>query len=462
MLRSSGRAASALKRSATSASTRTIEFHTVRPTRGISTTRLARDPYNPQAPQSSSSGGSSFKYFAVLAALGGGALAFDKKFGPITKPDADWSEWLDVRRQYYAREIGKLGKSYSQGISKEYKQDVFFAYERRLRSFSPPEKVFEYFASVSKDGSTYMTLSDLVRALLPLHPAVGSGETRAGKLQGETDGKEIGVHLDKGEKLSKEVMRSKLFELFDTDGNGLFDFAEYLFFHTMISVDRATATALFHKYDEDGNSSLDAQEFVHLMKDMREQGNKRATGLRTGLKTGVEDVNEIGDGLLNYLFGPKRNKKLKKSAFLKFLHDLRSEMDDLEFSHYDTEGEGKITARDFGYALVAGSKVHELPLFLSKVKTLPGREARNRVSRADFIAFCKLAKHGDGSFQTKMQEISDSGAPISRKRFAKLAKKTMGVKLSREVINIIFHVFDVDGDDSLSYEEFFNALITWK
>jgi Ca2+-binding EF-hand superfamily protein len=184
--------------------------------------------------------------------------------------------------------------------------------------------------------------------------------------------------------------------------------------------------------------------------------------LRTGLKTGVEDVNEIGDGLLNYLFGPKRNKKLKKSAFLKFLHDLRSEMDALEFSHYDVEGEGKITARDFGYALVAGSKVHDLPLFLSKVKTLPGREARNRVSRADFIAFCQLAKHGDGTFQTKMQEISDSGAPISRERFAKLAKKTMGVKLSREVINIIFHVFDVDGDDSLSYEEFFNALITWK
>ena len=72
-----------------------------------------------------------------------------------------------------------------------------------------------------------MTLSDLVRSVLPLHPAVGSGETRAGKLHGETDGS-----AELGKKVSTEVMRSKLFELFDTDNNGLFDFAEYLFFMT--------------------------------------------------------------------------------------------------------------------------------------------------------------------------------------------------------------------------------------
>ena len=122
------------------------------------------------------------------------------------RPEETWQQWFDRRAQYYSREFVKLGGN---PFSHEYKQDVFFSYERRLRAFSPPEKVFDYFASVHRDGSTYMTLSDLVRSLLPLHPAVGSGETRAGKLKGETDGS-----AELGKKVSTEVMRSKLFELF--------------------------------------------------------------------------------------------------------------------------------------------------------------------------------------------------------------------------------------------------------
>ena len=43
-----------------------------------------------------------------------------------------------------------------------------------------------------------------------------------------------------------------------------------------------------------------------------------------------------------------------------------------------------------------------------------------------------------------------------------MAKRCAGIKLSDEVVNIVFHVFDVDSDDTLSYDEFFNALITWK
>jgi len=301
-----------------------------------------------------------------------------------------------------------------------------------------------------------MTLSDLVRSLLPLHPAVGSGETRAGKLKGETDGS-----AELGKKVSTEVMRSKLFELFDTDNNGLFDFAEYLFFMTLLKTDRKQATSTFHRYDVDGSGALDVEEFTAMMKDMRTQV-KHATGMRTGLDTGVASLDEVGDGLLDYLFGPKRDKRLKLKQFHSFLQTLRWEMDDLEFKHYDYHNVGSITPRDFGYALVAGSKVDHLATFLQKVKELPGSEAKNRVSRAEFLAFARIAKHGDGAFQAEMKEISDSGAPITREKFRKIAKRTAGVKLSREVVKIVFDIFDVDGDDSLSYDEFFNAIITWK
>lgn len=78
-----------------------------------------------------------------------------------------------------------------------------------------------------------MMLSDFVRSLLSLYSAVGSGETRAGKLYGEMDGS-----VELGKKVSIEVMCSKLFEFFDIDNNGLFDFVEYLFFMTLLKTDR--------------------------------------------------------------------------------------------------------------------------------------------------------------------------------------------------------------------------------
>ncbi|KAL0311742.1 UNVERIFIED_CONTAM: Calcium uptake protein, mitochondrial [Sesamum radiatum] len=52
-----------------------------------------------------------------------------------------------------------------------YRRKVFFNYEKRIRMRSPPEKVFEYFASVrGNDGEVFMTPADLMRALVPVFP----------------------------------------------------------------------------------------------------------------------------------------------------------------------------------------------------------------------------------------------------------------------------------------------------
>lgn len=402
----------------------------------------------------SGSGGS--LTLGAIAAIVAGAGAFDAAFGPPSSGSDGWESWIERRRKYYSRELGKLNEYAKQGFSREYKQDVFFSYERRLRTFSPPEKVFDYFASVHKDGRTYMTLSDLVRSLLPLHPAVGSDDTRAGKLHGEMDG-----NADDGKKVSKEIIESKLFRLFDTDGNGLFDFSEYLFFNTLLTTDKQSSTTVFHMYDVDGSGELDEEEFRAMMKQMRTQV-KHATGLRTGLNTGGAKVDDIGDRLLDYLFSPKRNKKLSLKQFHEFLQTLRHEMDVLEFAHYASNKGGQMTLRDFGYTLVANCKVDHLATFMEQVKTLPGLESKKRIKREEFLAFARIAKHGDGKFQKEMKEVSDSDVDITRKRFKDIAKRTAGVRLSDEIVNIVFHIFDVNNDDSLSYDEFFNALKTWK
>lgn len=61
-----------------------------------------------------------------------------------------------------------------------------------------------------------------------------------------------------------------------------------------------------------------------------------------------------------------------------------------------------------------------------------------------------------------MKEIFDFGAFIIREKFRKIVKRIVGVNFSREVVKIVFDIFDVDGDDLLFYDEFFNVIIIWK
>ena len=93
---------------------------------------------------------------------------------------------------------------------------MFFNYEKRIRIQSPPEKVFEYFASIhTPEGEIYMRPSDLMRAIVPVFPPSESNRVREGFLRGER-------------RMSGELCcaPSTFFMLFDTNNDGLISFAE--------------------------------------------------------------------------------------------------------------------------------------------------------------------------------------------------------------------------------------------
>jgi hypothetical protein len=53
------------------------------------------------------------------------------------------------------------------------------------RDLSSLEKIYEYFATQTQDGRKVMSAQDVVRALVPTYPPVGSDVERAGFLDGE-------------------------------------------------------------------------------------------------------------------------------------------------------------------------------------------------------------------------------------------------------------------------------------
>jgi len=96
-----------------------------------------------------------------------------------------------------------------------FRRRVFFNYEKRIRLLSPPEKIFEYFASVrNPEGEVYMLPGDLMRAVVPVFPPSESTIVREGRLRGERSPGEL------------HCAPSEFFMLLDTNSDGLISFAE--------------------------------------------------------------------------------------------------------------------------------------------------------------------------------------------------------------------------------------------
>ena len=81
-------------------------------------------------------------------------------------------------------------------LTPEYRRNIFFIYEKRLRVHSPPEKVFEYFSSVKSNGGTFMTSLDLMRAAVPVFQPSARRTYAVGHLAGNIEKMRIWMPFD--------------------------------------------------------------------------------------------------------------------------------------------------------------------------------------------------------------------------------------------------------------------------
>lgn len=393
---------------------------------------------------------------AVFGAAGCLAAARGREPARAEAAASDESVGLVVAEPPRAASVTEGGGGLSFSIlTPEYRRNVFFIYEKRLRVFSPPEKVFEYFSSVKSRQGTFMTSLDLLRAAVPVFQPVDSDHVRSGFLGGEHRDGEGG---DDGSTSSNP--RSEFFNLFDTDGDGLISFPEYIFFITLLSLPESRVTSTFQEFDLDGSGGLSRDEFIEMMKTMRRSTSRgRATGFRTGLKATNPD--SLSSGLVHHLFGdPGKEHKLSLRQFESFLRRLHSEIDELEFRHYDLNDAGSISVQDFGYSVVAGANVGRMQYFIqrtSKLGTSALGKSGERVTKSQYMAFCRILKHEGTKFQAKIRQHVHDGGKLSKEVFLRLAKEC-GASLSEAQVDVVFFIFDVDGDGELSPEEILDVL----
>ncbi|KAJ4827234.1 hypothetical protein Tsubulata_015196 [Turnera subulata] len=405
--------------------------------------------------------GSFARWFSGITVGSGLGLLFwsatsDSESASSIKPwlaFADWSTATEspVNDRFSVSAFRKLSlPDYSSKflLGESFRRKVFFNYEKRMRLRSPPEKVFEYFASFrTPEGELLMEPADLMRAVVPVFPPSESHLVRDGYLRGERRPGEL------------RCDPSEFFMLFDVNSDGLISFKEYIFFLTLLSIPESSFSVAFKMFDTDNSGEIDKEEFKKVMALMRahhRQGAVHRGGLRSGWKVNGSVDN---GGLVEYFFGKDGKECLQLDKFVKFLRDLQEEILRLEFAHYDYKLRGTISAKDFALSMVASADMSHLDKLLNRADELDNEEHLKdiRVTFEEFKNFAELRKRLL-PFSLALFSYGKVNGLLTKEDFQRAASQVCGVTLTENVVDIIFHVFDSNRDGNLSSDEFVRVL----
>jgi len=303
----------------------------------------------------------------------------------------------------------------------DWRERVTGNYKNRIREWSSPEKIFSTFATVKKDGESFMTIEDFCDAILPFDYR----------------------HHDERNKVRNVP---EFIRLADIDKDQLISFPEYIFFTLLLGLPEEHFKLAFQMFDLDGSGSIDREEFQKLV-NVLQQESPVASKQRAGPPG--EDA-----GIFKLFFGEDGSRHLTFAAFEDFLQKVQTGVLQLEFERYDQTGSGRISPRDFAMAVVGYAHPKQVPSYLDRVESL--RNYPGSITFQEFLAFNKaLKKFPEIGLAAKLYS---HGGSLNKKDFARAVKTVADVELSPLQVDVIFHIFDRDSDGKLDYEELVGIL----
>uniref|UniRef100_A0A8C7Z2B4 Calcium uptake protein 1, mitochondrial n=1 Tax=Oryzias sinensis TaxID=183150 RepID=A0A8C7Z2B4_9TELE len=322
-------------------------------------------------------------------------------------------------------------------------------YENRIRAYSTPDKIFRYFATLKVinehgDAEVYMTPQDFIRSITP------------NEKQPENLGLDqfIVKRYDGKQKIAHE--REKFADedsIFYSLGEcGLISFSDYIFLTTVLSTPQRNFEIAFKMFDLNGDGEVDLEEFEQVQSIIRSQtsmGMRHRDRSTTGntLKTAG-----CSSALTTYFFGEDLKGKLTIGSFLEFQRKLQHDVLKLEFERNDPV-DGRISERQFGGMLLAYSGVQSRKLKQMQKglkKMFKDAQGITFEEVENFFTFLKNVNDVD----TALSFYHMAGASIDKATMKQVARTVAKVELSDHVCNVVFALFDCDGNGELSNKEF--------
>ncbi|XP_029818439.1 calcium uptake protein 1, mitochondrial isoform X2 [Manacus vitellinus] len=380
------------------------------------------------------------------------------KQGPRAEPGDKGKQEEEEESSSEGGKAVASGEEEAQPEGKKKKRSGFrdrkvMEYENRIRAYSTPDKIFRYFATLKVinehgESEVFMTPQDFVRSITPNEKQpenLGLDQFIVKRY----DGKDFW----QTEKLSQERERfADEDSIFYALGEcGLISFSDYIFLTTVLSTPQRNFEIAFKMFDLNGDGEVDMEEFEQVQSIIRSQtsmGMRHRDRSTTGntLKTGFNSA------LTTYFFGADLRGKLTISHFLEFQRKLQHDILKLEFERHEPV-EGRITERQFGSMLLAYSGVQskKLTVMLKQLKKhFQDGEGLTFEEVENFFTFLKNINDVD----TALSFYHMAGASLDKVTMQQVARTVAKVELSDHVCDVVFALFDCDGNGELSNKEF--------
>nr|XP_045233277.1 calcium uptake protein 2, mitochondrial isoform X4 [Macaca fascicularis] len=189
----------------------------------------------------------------------------------------------------------------------------------------------------------------------------------------------------------------------------------------------------FKMLDTDGNEMIEKREFF-----------KEAT---------VKEP-EINTTLQMRFFGKRGQRKLHYKEFRRFMENLQTEIQEMEFLQF-SKGLSFMRKEDFAEWLLFFTNTENKDIYWKNVREK--LSAGESISLDEFKSFCHFTTQLE-DFAIAMQMFSLAHRPVRLAEFKRAVKVATGQELSNNILDTVFKIFDLDGDECLSHEEFLGVL----
>jgi Ca2+-binding EF-hand superfamily protein len=278
---------------------------------------------------------------------------------------------------------------------------------------------FSHYASIrSKKGRRYMTIEDFVCALLA---------SKDPKLEAS----------------ATEDLRA-LFAAADANGDGRISFTEFNFLMTLLTVPLRDFERAFVVFDEDGTSSLTFDQFSTAILAFSDESSERH----------LERLRSCG--FVVKLFGADCSRRARFSELKCLIEQISAEIWSAEFYQYDTTRSGWISSERFGQLIAAQLLGSHLPFFLAdNLRKLQGDKGSIPLSM--WISFHKIMTYAEDIGEA-IAVYTSSGLPLRKKDFMNAITAYGLPELSSTEVNLVYALFDRNGDGALEYDEFLSIM----
>lgn len=396
-------------------------------------------------------------YVFLCTMMVGSCLDWKKLGSAIGWPKVDADAGVEMGKKNDSAELEQEeeddgeGDVDAQGKKKSRKEKIGFRdrkiieYENRMRTFSTPDKIFRYFATVKllhgESSTVYMTPYDFLRAITPgMKQPEGLGLDQYKRYDSKSVSTRLDLHLD-----SDSIF-------YKLGAYGLISFSDYIFLLTVLSTSRRHFEIAFRMFDLNGDGDVDSEEFEKVANLIRQQtsiGNRHRDHANTG-----NTFKGVNSALTTYFFGPKNDEKLTIEKFLDFQQQLQREILTLEFMRKNPDENGNISEADFAELLLAYAGYPQK----KKVKKIKRVKKRFRdhgsgISKEDYLNFFHFLNNIN-DVDTALTFYHIAGASIDQETLKHVARTVALVELSSHVIDVVFTIFDENMDGQLSNREF--------